>query len=192
MKKALCSTLAVAAFTLFGASAALADCITGGQKSGHSPLQALMRPGVVNGHALGGGDGDHGSPDSIVGLWHITFFVGDSSDVWDEGFEQWHSDGTEITMDVAVPPAAGNICLGVWEKRGPRSVKLHHVGWNWDTSVNPAALAGVFILDMTATLGHGGDTFTGKYVTDSYDNDNNIIPAFHAEGIVKAKRIEVH
>src|SRR5262245_23536045 len=135
MKKVVSSMLAFAAVTLLGPSAALADCITGGQKAGHSPLQALMRSGAVthNGGAVGGSGHGH---ESIVGLWHITFLVGHGPDVFDEGFEQWHSDGTEITIDVAVPPAAGNICLGVWEKTGPRSVKLHHVGWNWDASVN--------------------------------------------------------
>ena len=54
-------------------------------------------------------------------------------------------------------------------------MKLHHVGWNWDTSVNPAALAGVFVLDMTTTLDRDGNAFTGKYVTDSYDNDVHVI-----------------
>lgn len=190
MRKALCFAFTVAAMTLAGASTAFADCITGGQKTGHSPLQALLRSGAVAGHGVMPGGGD--SPESIVGLWHVTFLVGNGPDVWDEGFEQWHSDGTEITIDVAVPPAAGNICLGVWEKTGPRSVKLHHVGWNWDTSVNPAALAGVFVLDMVATLGKSGDTFSGKYVTDSYDNDNNVIPSLHAEGTIRGKRIEVH
>src|SRR5262249_56710030 len=113
------------------------------------------------------------------------------ADVYDYGFEQGHADGTEITRDVAVPPAAGNVCLGVWKSTGPGSVKLHHVGWNWDTSVNPAALAGVFVLDMTATVGADGKTFVGHYVTDSYDNDGHIIPALHGEGAVKGYRIEV-
>jgi len=191
MKKVICSLLTIAAVTVFTASAAYADCITGGKKEGTSPLQALLRPGVVT-HNSGSNGGFSGAPDSIVGLWHVTFFVGNGPNVWDEGFEQWHSDGTEITIDVAVPPAAGNVCLGVWEKSGPRSVKLHHVGWNWDTSVTPAALAGVFVLDMTATLGRDGDSFVGHYVSESYDNDGHILPDFHADGVVRGKRIEVH
>jgi hypothetical protein len=189
MKKVLCSTLVVTAFTLLAVPTAQANCITGGQKNARSPMQALMHPGVAGNNSQAGGF-DNSS--SIVGMWTVTFLVGNGPDVYDMGLEQWHADGTEITMDVAVPPAAGNICLGVWERVGPRSVRLHHLGWNWDTSVTPAALAGVFVLDMTVTLGRDGDAFTGKYVTDSYDNDGHIIPAFHGEGIVRARRIEVH
>jgi hypothetical protein len=191
MKRVICSLVTSAAFTFFTASVAYADCITGGKKDGHSPLQALLRPGVVT-HNSGSGGGFSSAPESIVGLWHVTFLVGNGPNVWDEGFEQWHADGTEITIDVAVPPAAGNVCLGVWEKSGPRSVKLHHVGWNWDTSVNPAALAGVFVLDMTVTLGRDGDSYAGHYVSESYDNDGQIIPAFHADGVVRGQRIDVH
>jgi hypothetical protein len=189
MKKTICFALTITALTLFAAPVAQADCITGGQKTGHSPLAALTHPGVVaydNGRA-GGSDN---SPKSIVGMWTVTFFVGNGPAVFDEGFEQWHADGTEITIDVAVPPAAGNICLGVWERVGSR-VKLHHLGWNWDTSVNPVALAGVFVLDMNVALDRSGDRFSGKYVTDSYDNDGHVIPAFHAEGTVQGQRIEV-
>ena len=57
--------------------------------------------------------------------------------------------------------------------------------------MNPAALAGVFVLDMTVSVGREGNTYAGRYVSDSYDNDGNVIPAFHAEGLVRARRIEV-
>ena len=188
MKTTLCSLLTVAGLGLIAASTAQADCITGGQKTGHSPLQALAHPRVL---AHDGRAGAIETPDSIVGMWVVTFFFGDGPDVFDHGFEQFHADGTEITMDVAVPPAAGNVCLGVWEKTAPRTVKLHHLGFNWDISANPATLAGLFVLDMTVTLDRGGDSFSGKYVTDSFDNDGNVIPSLHAEGIVRAERVEV-
>jgi len=188
MKKILCSTLAVAAFSLAVIPSARANCITGGQKNGRSPMPALMHPGVHDSNSQAAASENS----SIVGMWSVTFLVGDGPDVYDVGLEQWHADGTEITMDVAVPPAAGNICLGVWVRVGPRSVKLYHLGWNWDTSVTPAVLAGLFVLDMTVTVGSHGDTFAGKYVTDSYDNDGQVIPAFHGEGIVRGRRIEVH
>jgi hypothetical protein len=189
MTKTACSLLAAVAFSLVAASAAQADCITGGQKTGHAPMQALGHPRVL---AYDGRPGAIEVPDSIVGMWVVTFFFGDGPDVFDHGLEQFHADGTEITMDVAVPPAAGNVCLGVWEKTATRSVKLHHLGFNWDTSANPATLAGLFVLDMTVTLGRGGDSFSGHYVTDSFDNDGVIIPSLHAEGTVRAQRVQVH
>ena len=67
---------------------------------------------------------------SIVGLWHTTFVSGGL--VWDEAFEQWHSDGTELAIDNAVPPLLGNVCVGVYKQSGPRTFKLRHVTWNWD------------------------------------------------------------
>jgi hypothetical protein len=95
-------------------------------------------------------------------------------------------------MDVAVPPAAGNICVGVWKATAPRTVKLHHVGFNWDASVTPAALAGTFVLDMVVTVRPDGKAFGGEYVTDSYDTDGVVIPELHVEGNVSGTRITVN
>src|SRR5436305_12545112 len=75
---------------------------------------------------------------SLVGLWDVTFFVGGTSAVYDQGFEQWHSDGTELNNDNAVPPLLGNVCVGVWKQTGPQGVKLRHVTWNWDSNNNLA------------------------------------------------------
>ena len=122
MKTLVSSVLTVTAFTVLTASAAQADCITGGQKSGRSPLQVLRHPSVTSYDSAPVPEANS-TPASIVGLWAVTFLFGNGPDVFDHGFELWHADGTELTIDVAVPPAAGNICVGVWEKTGPRSVK---------------------------------------------------------------------
>jgi len=189
VKTAIRSALA-ALLVLVGATSTFAHCIIGTPGSKHAPALKGLTPPVAAfaaaGAAASPGPGDNGS---IVGLWTVSFHIEDSAELWDQGFEQFHSDGTELAMDVAVPPAAGNVCVGVWDRIGPRGAKLHHVGWNWDISVTPAALAGVFVLDMTVEMGGGGRTFSGHYVTDSYDNDGNVIPALHAEGLVTATRI---
>ena len=65
MKTTLCSLLTVAGLSLIAASTARADCITGGQKTGHSPLQALAQPRVL---AHDGRAGAIETPDSIVGM----------------------------------------------------------------------------------------------------------------------------
>ena len=187
VKTAIRSALA-AVLVFVGATSALANCIVGSPNSHRAPVKGLALPAAAFAAAAAPAAGDNGT---IVGLWTVSFHVGDGAEIWDQGFEQWHADGTEFTMDVAVPPAAGNICVGVWNRTGPRSAKLHHVGWNWDISASPAALAGVFVLDMTVELGPGGRTFSGHYVTDSYDNDGNVIPEFHAEGLITATRITV-
>jgi len=190
VKTAIRSTIA-AALVLIVSTAASAHCIIGGGPD-RGAVKALTRSNSAYAAAPAAAAPPAASDNaSIVGLWTVTFFVGDGPDVWDVGFEQFHADGTEFTMDVAVPPSAGNVCVGVWERVSGHHARLHHVGWNWDTSVTPAALAGVFVLDMTLDLERGGKAFSGHYVTDSYDNDGNVIPAFHAEGAVTATRISV-
>ena len=125
---------------------------------------------------------------SIVGLWHIKYFVGNSKTLWDEGFEQWHSDGTELSNDNAVPPSLGNVCVGVYKQTGPRTFKLRHVTWNFDVS---GALTGTFELLQTVTVSNNGRTFIGTYTSDSRDLSGNIIPSLHAEGVLSATRITV-
>jgi hypothetical protein len=190
MKRTFALALVGAAF-LLGAPSVYADCITGGKQVGHSPI--VLGPRTVS--AYGNEPSFQGGPDpagpaSIVGLWQVTFFVDNTSAIWDQGYEQWHADGTEFTMDVAVPPAAGNICVGVWKPAG-KSVKLHHVGFNWDLTTLPGTLAGTFILDMTVTLNKTGDAYSGNYVSDSFDLDGNKIDALHAAGNISATRIIV-
>jgi hypothetical protein len=128
------------------------------------------------------------SNNSIVGLWNTTFLLGKGPAIWDQGFEQWHSDGTELNVDNAVPPSLGNVCVGVYKQTGPRTYKLRHVTWNWDLSGN---LTGTFLLLMTVTVDPRGDTFTGSYVSDSFDLNGQVIPALHADGVVSGQRITV-
>src|SRR5215469_15427505 len=54
------------------------------------------------------------SVDPIVGFWKVTYLLPDGTGL---GFQQWHSDGTEI-HNADAPAAAGNVCLGVWKKTG--------------------------------------------------------------------------
>jgi hypothetical protein len=128
-----------------------------------------------------------GSDSSIVGLWNTTFYVGDGPDVWDQAYEQWHSDGTELAVDNGVPPVLGNLCVGVWKQVG-KTIKLRHLTWNWNLD---GSKAGTFVLLLTATVDKGGKAFSGTYVTDSYDLNGNVIPELHAEGVVRGTRITV-
>ena len=173
----LWTAIGVAALTLTAATAAEATCV---QKVPQlrmlHPTVPLRQPGNAD---------DHGGDASIVGLWHINFAMGDGTP-YDEAFEMWHADGTEVTLDNAVSPSFGNICLGVWKQVGPRTVKLTHVGWNWNAD---GTVAGTFWLWMTATVDRNGGTFTGTFTTDSYDVSGNVIPALHAAGTVNGTRI---
>ena len=139
------------------------------------------------GAAPGVATGSDASDTSIVGLWFTTFYAGDGPDVWDQAYEQWHSDGTELALDNAVPPSLGNVCVGVWKQEG-RTIRLSHFTFNWNPD---GTKAGTFTLFMTATVERGGKTFSGRYVSDSYDLDGNVIPELHGEGVVRATRITV-
>ena len=183
MKSSIRFVVAAALLTVV-TSHAEATCITGtGSARTGSTTKGLLRPALAAAAAAS----PAASNGSIVGLWLTTFYLGDGSTVWDQAYEVWHSDGTETALDNAVPPSLGNVCVGVWKQDG-RSVQLRHVAWNWNPD---GSLAGTFVLWMTTTLDVRGETFSGTFVTDSYDLDGNVIAQLHAEGIVRSTRLTV-
>jgi len=128
-----------------------------------------------------------GADPSIVGLWHV-FLISDGQP-FDEGFDQWHSDGTEILNDTAPPqPAngAGTVCLGVYKKVGPGSYRLRHPFWSFDSEGN---LAGSGVILETVTMDAGGASYHGTFEFDLYDLSNNLV--FQASGTVSASRMNV-
>jgi hypothetical protein len=59
--------------------------------------------------------------------------------VVDDGYAQWHSDGTEIQNSGLHAPITSNFCLGVWKQAGRNAYKLVHFPLSWDpTGQNPA------------------------------------------------------
>jgi len=176
--------LAAGGLLLLLAPEAFAACGSSVAKTGVAAAR-LIAPNALK---LSATSQEGGGSNSIVGLWNTTFLIGAGPGIYDQGFEQWHSDGTELNLDNAVPPILGNVCVGVYTQVGPRTYKLRHVTWNWDLSGN---LTGTFLLIMTVQVDPHGDTFAGTYVTDSFDLAGNVIPAFHAEGVVSGTRITV-
>jgi hypothetical protein len=128
-------------------------------------------------------------PNDIVGLWFTTFRLNDDAKtVWNRGFQQYHADKTELSVDNSVPPALGNVCIGVWKAVGPRTIKLRHVTWNWNPDGTPA---GTFLLLTTVKLDARGNAYAGVFESDSFDLAHNKIPELHFEGTVRAVRITV-
>ena len=171
---------------VFTASGADGACITPSSRpaTASNPVARGLLPNVLAASPAVTATTD-ASESSIVGLWFTTFYVGDGPGVWDEAYEQWHSDGTELALDNAVPPSLGNVCVGVWKQEG-RTIRLRHFTFNWNPD---GTKAGTFTLLMTATVGHGGKSLSGRYVSDSYDLEGNVIPELHGEGVVRATRI---
>jgi hypothetical protein len=120
-------------------------------------------------------------PVSIVGLWNVTFSSG--GEVVDVAFDVWHSDGTEILNDYT-NPIEGNVCLGVWEQAGPRSYKLKHPSWSFDTNGN---LLGTVWISEIVTVSANGNSYEGSYKYDIYDTTGAFIEEF--TGTIKATRI---
>ncbi|MBZ5566258.1 MAG: hypothetical protein LAN64_00250 [Acidobacteriia bacterium] len=122
---------------------------------------------------------------SIVGLWHVLF-VSDGKP-FDEGFDMWLSDGTEILNDTAPPqPAngAGTVCLGVFRKTGPRTYKLKDPFWSFDPGAN---LVGTGLITETVTLDAGGDSYHGSFKFQVFDPSKDLV--FEAAGHLTAERI---
>ena len=74
-----------------------------------------------------------------------------------DAFQQWNAGGTEI-HNPNVDPRQGNVCLGVWQRVAPRTFKLTHRIWAWDTH---GGFQGTLHLEAL-TLGDGGSTFSGR------------------------------
>ncbi len=158
----------------------------------HSALQGPNDLNLRGAHYSAVQSGNDESADmSIVGFWKFTEVaegngaIPDGSTV-DAGFAQWHSDGTEI-MNSSRPPATQSFCLGVWRKTGGATYSLNHFALSWDLSghfVGPANIR------EDVKVGHGGQTYTGTFTIDQFDQSGNVIA--HITGDVTATRITVN
>ncbi len=126
-------------------------------------------------------NGDHTA--AIAGLWDSKFVLPDGT-LYDEGFDQFHSDGTEILSDNGVPPVLGDVCLGVFKKTSIRTYQLKHPAWNWDENGN---LIGTIVLRETITLDAGGNSYHGSFTFDFYDLSGNLTS--EVTGALTAQRI---
>jgi hypothetical protein len=127
----------------------------------------------------------------IVGFWTLKF-ISEGSDgipdgtVVDQGIQQWHSDGTEITVSGVRPPVTGDVCLGVWKKTSSGQYKLSHYGQSFDTSNNFVGLAHI---TENVAVGPKGEWYSGKFTIDQYDTAGNLL--VHLQGRVVATKITV-
>ena len=123
-------------------------------------------------------------PTSIVGLWDATFTAG--GQLVDEGFDQWHNDGTEILNDIP-EPASGNVCLGVWSQTGD-TVNLTHPFWIYDSmNVN---LIGRGVIAQQISVDASNSSYSGTFTISYRDLMGNPFPDFpDAAGDVSAVRI---
>ena len=133
------------------------------------------------------------STDPIVGFWQVTLTAKGNLPpgppdgvVLDKGFAQWHSDGTEI-LNSSRPPVTQSFCLGVWKQVSPGRYKLNHFPISWDQNNN---LVGVANIREEVTLSADGNTFTGTFTLDQYDQAGNKL--VHLVGLVSGTRLTVN
>lgn len=159
-----------------------AGCTPGSRAGLVLPLQSRALAASIS---AAGSNPDQGNA-SIIGLWDVQFFS--QGALFDEGYDQFHSDGTEIMNDIP-NPAFGNVCLGIFVQSGPREYSLHHVYWNFDTS---GTIAGRGVWDSTLTLDKSGSSYTGTWTMKNFDLGGNLItsgPLAPVSGTLQATRI---
>jgi len=135
------------------------------------------------------GGGDSRDDDPIVGFWKVKLVSKGNASIPDDvvldaGYSQWHSDGTEI-LNSSREPETQSFCLGVWNKIGHSHYKLNHFAISWANG----ALLGPANIREDVTLSHDGNTFTGTFTIDQYDQAGNRL--VHLVGQIEAKRITV-
>jgi hypothetical protein len=143
---------------------------------------------IMTENATSPGADNSASTPTIAGMFSVLLYNGAGPGLYDQQFDQWYEDGHEVSLSNSVPPALGNICLGIWKKTGPKSFKLRHWAWNFDNLGNTV---GTFILIENITLNDKGNGYTGTYVADSYDLNGNLLEDFHATGQLVGTRLSV-
>jgi len=97
---------------------------------------------------------------------------------------QWHSDGTEI-LNSSRAPETQSFCLGVWKKITPFHYRLNHFAISWANG----NLLGPGNIRENVILSHDGNSFTGTFTVDQYDQAGHIL--VHLVGQIEGKRITV-
>ena len=175
-------TLSVVAFVTLVASEARASCFSEGNRLTATKTQfSAQIPG-------GGGDEHERSDGSIAGLWNAQFLIGSGPELFDQAFQQFHRDGSELMLSRGLPPSLGNVCIGIWKQTGPRTYRLKHMAWNWTSD---GTFAGTFIMEATLRLARSGHSYTGTWSADSFDTSGALIPEQHFEGTARAIRVRM-
>jgi len=136
----------------------------------------------------------NGRGPSIVGMWSFQFIskgntnqnpsIADGTELlW--GYNQYHSDGTEILNAGTRSPAQQNFCLGVWVKTGYSTYQVNHFALNYNATTG--ALASKIVVVEMVTVSPGGTAFSGTFVETIFDPSGNQINQL--TGQVKAQRI---
>lgn len=135
------------------------------------------------------GDSSSNGREPIVGMWKFQFKATDGSGFADFGYQQWHSDGTEMANSGGRAPATQNYCLGVWEKTGDRTYKLNHFGFNYDQITGD--LTAEAHIGEEVKVSRDGQKLSGTFTIDLYDPTGTTVVQ-HVQGNVTGTRVTVN
>ena len=127
-----------------------------------------------------------GNP-AIVGLWHVIYTNDADQSTFNDTFDTWHSDGTEIES-AFLAPAGGNLCVGVWRENGMRTVTLHHVGWLFNPATPTSTATNIFTLDEDVRVSEDRMSYSGTFTFKIWNLDGSPTPA-EVTGTIAATRI---
>lgn len=123
---------------------------------------------------------------TIVGMWAFTMTP--TAGPGDFGFQQWHSDGTELMNSGGRAPAAENFCMGVWRQVGNR-YHLNHLALSYDPG--SGQLNARVNIKEDVMLDPSGNSYSGTFTLDVYDPTGTTQVA-HQQGQVTAQRVRAN
>ena len=121
---------------------------------------------------------------SIVGMWSFRMTAGGNP--VDFGYQQWHSDGTELMNSGGRAPATENFCMGVWKQVAPARYHLNHFALSYDSGTG--ALNAKVNIKEDVTVDPSGTTYSGAFTLDVYNPTTNALLQ-HVAGQVTAQRV---
>jgi hypothetical protein len=121
---------------------------------------------------------------SIVGMW--SFKMTPTAGPGDFGYQQWHSDGTELMNSGGRAPATENFCMGVWRQVAPSRYHLNHLALSYDPS--SGQINARVNIKEDVTLDPSGMNYSGSFTLDVYDPTGTTAVA-HQNGQVTAQRV---
>ncbi len=154
---------------------------------GAAGLKNAIKLPVVKQAELGFRGPIGGANPAIVGLWHVIYTNSADQSTFNDTFDTWHSDGTEIES-AFLAPAGGNLCVGVWRETGLRSVTLHHVGWLFNPSTPAATATNIFTLDEDIRVSEDRMSYSGTFTFKVWNLDGSPTPV-EVTGTIAATRI---
>lgn len=155
---------AVGAAVSLSSLPALAHCGSPSQTGGvhlpfRAPLSRLTLPGKTPVKA------------TIIGLWDSVYTTSDGQP-FQESFDTWHSDGSELEQANVPFADGGNICVGMWEQTGPRAYREYHTAWTYDQNDN---VNGTIQITANLKVARDNSSYSGNWDFKLLDLNGNII-----------------